>query len=201
VKEFFKRKHNRPRKDRVQKGLSATSDQTEHYRLFFGVFLTLELQAALNQAQQRLVGAGWKKTPEDQFHVTLLFMASVPNNKLEELKKTAREVAKTIPAFVANVRGTGFFPNEGSPRVWFAKIEGEGFAPLAQLLQQHLAAHSNTDFEFQPHITLARKKGPAQRPGPLTFNESFTVSRFALMRSILGQGGAEYQTLAQFQLG
>jgi RNA 2',3'-cyclic 3'-phosphodiesterase len=200
----------RKRRKRLGQAASEPGGQPaqETQRLFFGVFLNLELQAALSNAQNKLVGKGWKPTPVDQFHITLLFMAAVPKDHIEACKQLAREVASSLPSFEVYVRGSGFFPNEGSPRVWFAKAEGEGLVALANALRQRFAEAfpqfagdtSEDTLEFRPHITLARKKGPAPRPGPVLFQQQLAVSRFVLVRSTLGRDGAEYETLAHFTL-
>lgn len=168
-------------------------------RLFYAVFLPSDVQKALIEAQKRLDPfKGWKKTPPHQLHLTLSFLGEVPEEALEGLVALGDQVARAHPPFIARLRGTGYFPNEGSPRVWFAKAEGEGFSPLAESLRK--GAESADSKPFVPHITLARKKGPAPRVGPMVFGLEFPVREFALVQSILRPKGPEYRILKKFPL-
>ncbi len=168
-------------------------------RLFYAVFPPLEVQKALAEAQKRLDPfRGWKKTPLHQLHLTLLFLGEVPEEAVKDLVELGHRLAQAVPPFPARIRGTGYFPNEGSPRVWFAKAEGEGFALLAEGLR---AKAGNPDPKpFAPHITLARKKGPAPRVGPVVFGLEFWVEEFALVQSVLKPKGPEYRILERFFL-
>jgi LigT like Phosphoesterase len=88
-------------------------------RYFFGVFVPKELHAALEDMQKKLIGKWWKATPSDQFHVTLLYLGGANKKILENAQQIALEIGKQHQSFSAKLRGTGFFPNEGGPRVWF----------------------------------------------------------------------------------
>ena len=109
-------------------------------RLFFAVFVPSEAKGALENAQKKLVGKWWKKVHPDQFHLTLFFIGAWKKGAADKLGQTARKAAQGIPAFTAKLRGTGFHPNEGTPRVWFVKAEGEYFELLAGRLAAELAS-------------------------------------------------------------
>lgn len=180
------------------RGERGERDEPGRMRLFYGAFIPRELREELRHSQRLLRGDYWKKVHPDQFHVTLVFLGSVANDDLERVKAAGRTVAASQPPFDARLRGTGFFPNEGSPRVWFAKAEGEGFAPMAAALTEALAPGSTED--FKAHVTLARKKGPAPRPGPVVFNLDWQVRQIDLVRSILLPSGPAYQVLESYPL-
>jgi RNA 2',3'-cyclic 3'-phosphodiesterase len=169
-------------------------------RLFFAVFVPTEVRPALELAQKKLVGKWWKKVHPDQFHLTLFFIGAWKKGAADKLGQTARKAAQGIPAFTAKLRGTGFFPNEGSPRVWFVKTEGEHFEALAANLAAELAKPSNDLEPFKPHITLARKKGSSPRPPPVVLDLEFAVTKFALVKSTLTAAGPAYQILEEFSL-
>jgi RNA 2',3'-cyclic 3'-phosphodiesterase len=173
-------------------------------RLFFAVFVPNEVRPALELAQKKLVGKWWKKVHQDQFHLTLFFIGAWKKGAADQLGITARKVARAVPGFRAKLRGTGFFPNEGSPRVWFIKAEGEHFELLASSLAAELAKpiHGpNDEVEaFKPHITLARKKGSSPRPPPVVLDLEFPVTKFALVKSTLTPAGPAYQILEEFLL-
>lgn len=169
-------------------------------RLFYAIFPPREVQAALSQAQEKLRGyKGWKPSPPHQLHITLLFLGEQPPERLPEFRRIGREVAARVRAFEVELGGTGYFPPSGSPRVWFVKASGEGLEPLAKELQQALP-----DLEaapFKPHLTLARKKGPAPRVGPLLMNIRFRAKAVCLVESKLERSGSQYRVLEQFPLG
>ena len=167
-------------------------------RLFYAVFVPDDIARRLAEAQRGLVGR-WKPVPPHQMHLTLLFLGEVPEERLGELKGVGRDVAGSIPAFTARVHGTGHFPEAGSPRVWFARVEGEELFELADRLRESLPEFDDGR-AFKPHITLARKKGPAPRVAPVVFDLEFPVRRMALVRSRLSPRGPSYERIETFPL-
>ncbi|MCS7069506.1 MAG: RNA 2',3'-cyclic phosphodiesterase [Meiothermus sp.] len=168
-------------------------------RLFYAIFPPRRVQDALAEAQARVQGfKGWKLSPPHQLHITLLFLGSQPETRLLEFRRIGQEVAGSVPAFTVELGGTGYFPATGSPRVWFVKATGAGLEPLAEGLQRALPdinAH-----KFHPHLTLARKKGPAPRIGPLVMNLQFQAQAVCLVESKLERSGSQYRVIEQFPL-
>ena len=177
-------------------------------RLFYAIFLPENVRRALEEAQEKVSRyKGWKEVPPHQLHLTLLFLGERPEGDLEDLIPLGHRLGRKVPPFTASLRGTGYFPNEGAPRVWFAKAEGEGFALLARGLRDGVrevlgeeALKAEGDRAFKPHITLARRKAPAPRVPPLVFGLSWPVSEFALVRSELKPRGPVYTILEKFPL-
>jgi len=168
-------------------------------RLFYAIFPPREVQAALSQAQEKLRAyKGWKPSPPHQLHITLLFLGQQPPERLPEFCRVGREVAAGVKAFEVELGGTGYFPPTGSPRVWFVKARGAGLEPLAQGLQQALPELEAAP--FKPHLTLARKKGPAPRIGPLVMNIRFEAKAVCLVESKLERSGSQYRVLEHFPL-
>ncbi len=168
-------------------------------RYFFGVFVPKELHPALEIMQKKLVGKWWKATPSDQFHVTLLYLGGTNKQTLEKASLEASAISKTQIAFSAKLRGTGFFPNEGGPRVWFIKAESESFTALHEALRDKLEVVP--DEKFKSHVTLARKKGASPRPAPIVLDLEWQISEFALVKSVLAKEGPTYTILERFILG
>jgi 2'-5' RNA ligase len=177
-------------------------------RLFYAVFLPEDVRRALEAAQEKLSRyKGWKAVPPHQLHLTLLFLGERPEGDLEDLIALGHRLGRKTPPFVAGLRGTGYFPNEGTPRVWFAKAEGEGFDLLARGLRDGVrevlgeeALKAEGDRAFKPHITLARRKAPAPRVPPVVFGLTWPVESFALVRSELKPRGPVYTILEKFPL-
>ena len=150
---------------------------------------------------QSLLKGNWRAVRADQMHVTLAYLPAVPPERLADLRKLGADLTLNVPTLDVRLRGTGYFPNEGSPRVWFVKVEAEGLAELAAQLREGVAALglATDDQPFKAHITLARKKGPAPRVPPKTFDLGWQASSAVLARSILRKTGPLYQTESTFR--
>jgi RNA 2',3'-cyclic 3'-phosphodiesterase len=166
-------------------------------RLFYATFVPPELHASVAALQAR-VTSGWKSTPVTQLHVTLAFLGEARDLEMNTLLEVGRFVAAAQPPFTARLRGTGFHPLEGSPRVWFVKTEAPEFHTLARGLRQGLELEDEE--RFQPHVTLARKKERGMKPPTITLDLSFQVTQFALVRSFLERSGSRFKTLEKFFL-
>lgn len=170
-------------------------------RLFYALRVPTEISSELAQMQTRLKG-NWRAVNPGQMHVTLAYLPAVPPARLDDLKRLGTRLMGDLPTLNVNLRGTGYFPNEGSPRVWFVKVEADGLAELAQSLRagvQELGIETD-DLPFKAHITLARKKGPAPRVPPLTFEHlHWTATGGTLYRSILRKTGPIYEVESTFR--
>ncbi len=169
-------------------------------RLFYALKVPTEVAAPLAQVQSRLKG-NWRSVRADQMHVTLAYLPAVPPARVGDLKALGLRLMGERAPMDLRLRGTGYFPNEGSPRVWFVKVEADGLDELAAELRagiQELGLETD-DLNFKAHITLARKKGPAPRVPPLTFDLGWQASGAALMRSILRKTGPIYETESSFR--
>ncbi|MFC3831247.1 RNA 2',3'-cyclic phosphodiesterase [Deinococcus rufus] len=171
------------------------------YRLFYGLKVPREVAGPLAQAQKHLKG-NWRAVRADQMHVTLAYLPAVPPARVPDLRALAQRLAPQFGALDIRLRGTGYFPNEGSPRVWFVKVEAEGLAELAAALRagvQELGLEIE-ELPFKGHITLARKKGPAPRVPPLIFDAAWRATGFTLQRSLLQKTGPVYEQAGAYRL-
>ncbi|MFC5848337.1 RNA 2',3'-cyclic phosphodiesterase [Deinococcus petrolearius] len=169
-------------------------------RLFYALKVPTGVAAPLAEAQRQLKG-NWRSVRADQMHVTLAYLPAVPPARLGDLGALGLRLMGERSPMDVRLRGTGYFPNEGSPRVWFVKVEADGLDELAAELRagiQELGLETD-DLNFKAHITLARKKGPAPRVPPLTFDLGWQASGAALMRSILRKTGPIYETESTFR--
>ncbi|MDP9763084.1 RNA 2',3'-cyclic phosphodiesterase [Deinococcus enclensis] len=169
-------------------------------RLFYALKVPMNIANPLAERQRQLRG-NWRAVRADQMHVTLAYLPSVPPEKLADLKRLGTRLTEHLPPMDVKLRGTGYFPNEGSPRVWFVKVEAEGLTELAAELRAGIQALGlETDEQpFKAHITLARKKGPAPRVPPLTFDAGWQAGAAALYRSILRKTGPIYELESTFR--
>ena len=178
----------------------AVPERDRFLRLFFAVELPAPLASELVAAQQKL-SQNWRRVEAQQLHITLAYLPGVPQSRVAELRALGQTLAGSVPPLALRLRGTGYHPNVGSPRVWFVKAEGEGLLELAARFQAEVEALGfATEGAFQPHITLARKKGPAPRVPPLTFALGWTAPQFSLIHTFLPRDktGPVYDTVSRF---
>jgi 2'-5' RNA ligase len=174
-------------------------------RLFVALDLPPAAASAVAAICTALPAARWSHP--GQLHLTLRFMAAVPDDEVAALGD--RLAAVRGPAFPLSLRGVGVFPGgRKPPRVLWAGVSPE--APV-QGLKSAIDVALGPDEEaargFHPHLTLARFRDP---PGPalaqyLAAHEGFatlpwTADAFLLYRSTLGTGGAQHQVLRRYPL-
>jgi 2'-5' RNA ligase len=197
---------------------SSPPDRT--HRLFFALWPDPALQHALAEATRTLVHEiDATPVPEQNFHLTLAFVGSVPESRLEALAELATNVSA---AFRANAQGSASIDNGRTGHapivVTLDRIEHwrdsgvltatsstqslEAVA-LANILKAALAAKGfpvdHTHREFRSHATLARKvQGsiPSSALAPVLWS----FREFALVESQRGPHGSVYHVLASYPL-
>lgn len=173
--------------------------------------------ARVQRALSRQVDHGtvrWVR-PEG-IHLTLKFLGDTPGESVPRIEAALTAVSRNAPAFTVGVGGTGCFPNPRRPRVvWIGLDEPSG--RLTQLQQAIEEAMDVAGFpperrRFTPHLTLGRINRRATRTDAARVGEvvasrtrdddlgQIVADHFALIRSVLKPTGAEYTTLARFQL-
>jgi len=153
-------------------------------------------------------------------HITLKFIGEWPAERLDELKRSLKEV-RSQPTGIT-FSGTGFFPTPKSARVfWVGMQAGPELASLAAAVDGATSALGigREQRAFTPHLTLARTgSGRPQRMSSDRANASFrrlqeklaampapnfgTMSprEFFLFESKLSPKGAQYTKLESFPL-
>lgn len=184
-------------------------------RLFYALHLPTPVADALAVAQKELRG-NWRAVQPDQLHITLAYLPSTDPARLSDFRALGEQLSLETAPITIRLRGTGYHPNEGSPRVWFVRVEsvgvesmgvksnaleGDGLSTLAERLRFAIAElGAETDNQaFKAHITLARKKGPAPRVPPITFETVWEAPTLTLYRSHLQKTGPVYENLASFR--
>lgn len=150
-----------------------------------------------------------KWSPLDNLHITTKFIGEWPESRLDELKATLLKVPAP-PIFEVEIRSLGWFPNERSPRVFWAGVHGtDALADLAQNTDACLQTIGIKKEEraFSPHLTLARIKNPVplerlrQRVNAMHSVSlgAFPVSQFALYQSEPGSNASIYRKLSEYR--
>lgn len=139
----------------------------------------------------------WVK-PENM-HVTLAFLGETPTDSIDQISDVIKLASGSLDPFSINLKGTGFFPSMGGPRVFWIGIEN---TPLLNSLKEKIDAglyRRGLYFDkkpFSPHLTLGRfKYPPSQRQfmdGLPYFEASFLADKISLVKSELLKGGPRY---------
>ncbi|MDV6375903.1 RNA 2',3'-cyclic phosphodiesterase [Deinococcus arenicola] len=169
-------------------------------RFFYALKVPASVTGPLSEAQRKLKG-NWRTTGREQMHVTLCYLPSAPLDRLAELKALGARLTENLGPMDVKLRGTGYFPNEGSPRVWFVKVEAEGLDELAASLRAgvHELGIETEELGFKAHITLARRKGPAPRVPPMNFELGWKAGGATLQRSHLQKTGPVHEQVSTFR--
>ena len=161
--------------------------------------------------------ADMRWSPPEQWHLTLAFLASVEEHRLDNLvRRLAKGAARHSP-FPARLAGAGCFPHPGHASVlWLAMRSGppgEGATELRRLAVNARAAANKSGCApdgkaFVSHLTVARLRRPIEATKWLRILDTYqsvdwTVERIDLIGSYLGQGPngrPRYETVASFPL-
>ena len=83
----------------------------------------------------RRAAAAFRWAPAEQLHVTLAFLAEVPDRRLDDLVERLGRAARPTYGVRAAVAGGGAFPNAGRARVLWAglDLDEHGRTELARL--------------------------------------------------------------------
>lgn len=195
-------------------GVHTTAPSGEVMRLFVaiappsGVLDELDsLTAPWRAARQDL-----RWTNRQAWHVTLAFLGEVEESGLSNLLPRLERAARRHHDIRLAFAGAGAFPAPQRANVLWSGLSGDRRA-LANLAQSVAAGASRAGAtppdrgrRFQPHLTLARCRLPADVTGIVTEmagyqGQSWTADRIHLVRSHLG-GGAQprYTTVEWWQL-
>jgi 2'-5' RNA ligase len=167
--------------------------------------------------EPRREAAEFRWTPVAQMHVTLAFMASVDDWRVDEyVDRLADGLART-PVPVLRLGGPVAFPNASATRVLATAVLPE--SEHADVVLERMAGRARNAAvscgievdgqRFRPHVTLARLRRPADTTNWVRLLETYVgpewpVVDVAVVASHLGEGPGNrprYETLAEVPLG
>ena len=181
-------------------------------RLFVAIALPAvaagELDGAV--APLRLAWPELRWTGRDAWHLTLAFLGEVDEGLTGKLGARLERAAARHARLSLSLGGAGAFPTAGRARVLWTGVQGDrrGLARLAQSVAAGaaragvLAAQEGR--RYQPHLTLARCRAPADVRTLVATLASFagtawTAGEIYLIRSRL-QERPRYETLGAWPL-
>ncbi len=166
--------------------------------------------------EPRRAAAELRWTAIDQVHLTLAFLADVPERRLDDLQeRLARAAARRTP-FDTALTGGGAFPHVAGARVLWVGLDLAETArtELSRLSTGARAAASKAGIvvdgaRFRPHLTVARMRRPGEATSWVRLLDAYrgptwTVTTMSLVASYLGEGPRgrpRYEDVATFTLG
>jgi 2'-5' RNA ligase len=163
----------------------------------------------------RREAADFRWATTEQMHVTLAFLAEVPERRVEDLTERLNRAAAKRTAFDTRITGGGAFPGPVDARVLWAglQLDDHGRTELERLATGARAAASKAGIEvgggrFRPHVTVARLRRPAEVSRWVRLLDGYagptwTAESVHLVESFLGQGPRgrpRYETVDTFPL-
>ncbi len=152
----------------------------------------------------------------EQVHVTLAFLAEVPERNLDDLVERLTRAARRRTAFPTRIAGGGAFPNAARARVLWAGLDVDeaGRTEAVRMATGARAAASKAGIEvdgqrFRPHLTVARLGRPAEVSRWVRLLDGYAgpdwvAHRIDLVASYLGEGPRgrpRYEVVESFEVG
>ena len=181
-------------------------------RTFIALPTRSNAQQAIAEVQTKLkeTNARVKWESQDKFHMTLVFLGTVEQSKLELLSEALAKSVQQFPSFTLTYESIGAFPNIRNPRVvWIGSKPNQPVLDLQAIAEQVCSEFGFTkdDRVFHPHITLGRVKETSnfdrltEAIKTITFEPIETICpEILLIKSELHPGGSIYTILKSFPL-
>lgn len=185
-------------------------------RLFVGVApppaVLDDLDAACAPLRPPRDDLRWTNRPA--WHITLAFLGEVTDLSLTRLLPRLERAAWRHRAVTLSLASAGAFPKPARANVLWTGVTGDqrGLAELAASVaaaaRRAGAVPPDAGRRFQPHLTLARCRAPADVGSIVTSLEGYqgpewTAEEIYLIRSILGSQvgtGPRYETVGTWKL-
>ncbi len=153
-----------------------------------------DLDRALTPLREAPGAPRW--TPPERWHLTLLFLGTVPAEQVEELVAAAGPAVAATPPMSLRLAGAGRFGTRRRPQVFWTGVTGDDAA--LRVLAARLAAVARRlglrveDRPFRAHLTLGRwrpgRPGDGDLPERLAGHRgpAWPVTEVELLESHLG---------------
>ena len=181
-------------------------------RIFIALNPDQKTKRRLSKAQKNWPELPCKWVPEENLHLTLIFLGNRGEQELEKINNVIQELSQKMNSIKINLDKISYGPKKTNPPrlVWIQGKQNEQFSKFKKNLEKELIKEINfqPDKKNIPHITLGRiqktewrKLEIDQRPNiNLNFPIEFSINSIDVMESILKRSGAEYTILKSFNL-
>lgn len=155
-------------------------------------------------------------TLAEQLHVTLAFLAAVPDRRLDDLIERLERAARRRTPVTTRVAGGGAFPDPARARVLWGGLDLDetGRTEVTRMATGARAAAAKAGIEvggqrFRPHVTLARLGRPAEVSSWVRLLEGYSgatwrTTEWSLIASHLGEGPRKrprHEVIERFDVG
>jgi 2'-5' RNA ligase len=187
------------------------------HRIFIAINLPERLRKEIYSYQDRWLSLPAKWTRAENLHITLSFLGNVNDQEVCDICRIAAEVAKRHEPFELMLDRIFYGPKTKWPprMVWLGGAKSAQLGALQKDFESALFEfsggdyHESGEYEFSPHITLARieqfglKKMEEEEIPQIDekISRSFSVETIEVMESEMKRGGPQYAVLESVVLG
>lgn len=177
----------------------------QRHRVFIAINLPSDVKKYLAGFEQKFAELPAKWTPEENLHITLVFLGDLSSEELGEVCMATKEVAARHSGFEINLDTVAYGPDEKIPprMLWGSGQKSKELSALKNDLQDAFVEKVNFKPEyktFAPHVTLARistflwrQIEPEERPEVAQdISLNFFVESIEVMESEMKKGGPKY---------
>lgn len=176
-------------------------------RLFIALDLPKAIILHIRRLQQALDKGSARLNLAKSYHLTLKFLGEVDEEKIVDIISCLNSVR--FKKFTLTTSDIGVFRDfEHVNVIWLGLKHNDALSELVREIEKSLRRFTfKKEFEFHPHITLARvsyviSKGRmrANLESILPKEKKFRVDNFKLFRSTLTQDGPKYGLIEEFKV-
>ncbi|MCH7952230.1 RNA 2',3'-cyclic phosphodiesterase [Patescibacteria group bacterium] len=187
-------------------------------RVFVAVDLSSEALLELERFIDTLSSKRWPVRWEnaDKLHLTLFFVGSVEEEKIEAITNGVMRGVEGVPAFSIRMGKLGVFPDFVQPRVIWLGVKGDQptLVHLRKQLAERLVVAGFADEKraWLPHLTVGRVKKDTKYRAKRElgrqlrklevdeFKEESLINQVVVYQSVLKPSGSEYRKLSEVSL-
>src|SRR5262245_33087304 len=169
------------------------------HRLFFAFWPDDSMREALAHATRKAARAsGGRPVPAENLHSTVVFLGSVPEDRLASVIATANELRQ--PPLRLKFDRLEHWAKAAVLCLGCSEPQ-QAASALALLLSKHLISQgfAPDPKPYRPHVTIARKVVRPHEVGPVHVIE-WPINEFVLMESTTAPEGPHYSVLQQWPL-
>ena len=184
-------------------------------RAFIAIGVPANVRAAIASTLEpvRRKGAGVRWVEPDAYHITLQFLGTVSEDRVDAVGAALMAAGAEAAPFDIRLRGFGAFPTLHRPRVlWVGIDDGPELYALQHDIERRLepAGFTPEARPFHPHVTVARTErgartadaaATASAAAGVPFDADVRIEAVELMESRLQRSGARYTTVRRCVLG
>lgn len=140
------------------------------------------------------------------FHITIFFIGEISDEKLNEIYELLKnKIEGKIGALEIELSEIRAFPDLSNPKVIFLKCVNPDnkIFQLSDIIKSILSKFGyDSDYDFYPHITLARIKSKikAEDLTELKTDIKFSISKLSIMKSTQTRSGSLHEELFSINL-